>query len=35
MADRRDYTPRRWNEPLLVARDAADWPAARATLTDP
>jgi fructose-1,6-bisphosphatase/inositol monophosphatase family enzyme len=35
MADRRNYTPRRWNEPLLVVRDAADWPAAHAALTDP
>ncbi len=35
MRDARAYTPRRWNEPLLVTRDAADWPVARAALTDP
>jgi fructose-1,6-bisphosphatase/inositol monophosphatase family enzyme len=35
VADRRDYTPRRWNEPLLVVREAATWPAAHAALTDP
>lgn len=35
LADERAYTPRRWNEGLLVVARAGDWPAARDALAGP
>jgi hypothetical protein len=34
-ADARAYTPRRWNEGLLVVARAGAWPAARDALATP